>query len=105
LPGGSRITDPAALSELALLADAPQPLLRKVGQASLNAAHGLVVQLRDGPSIYFGARTRLVAKWIAATEVLADSHSAGASYIDVTDPERPAAGAGPGAAATSSGGG
>ena len=30
----------------------------------------------------------------AATEVLADPSSAGASYIDVTDPARPAAGAG-----------
>ena len=32
------------------------------------------------------------AKWVAATAVLAAPGSAGAAYIDVTDPERPAAG-------------
>jgi hypothetical protein len=64
--------------------------------------HGPVVQLRNGPSIYFGDSTRLDAKWAAAAQVLADSRSAGAAYIDVTDPERPAAGAGGSAAAGSS---
>jgi hypothetical protein len=34
------------------------------------------------------------AKWAAATAVLAEPTSAGASYIDVTDPSRPAAGVG-----------
>ena len=34
----------------------------------------------------------LDAKWDSATMVLADPSSAGASYIDVSDPSRPAAG-------------
>jgi hypothetical protein len=53
-----------------------------------------VAQLRNGPSIYFGDANQLAAKWSAAVAVLADSGSAEAVYIDVTDPQRPAAGAG-----------
>ena len=61
------------------------------------AGHGLVAQVRGGPSIYFGDATELPrAKWHPATAVLADPSSAGAAYIDVTDPVRPAAGAGGG---------
>jgi cell division protein FtsQ len=92
LPGGSTVTDGAALNALALLAATPTRLTARIAQVSTNAAHGLVVELRSGPSIYFGDRTNLDAKWAAATAVLADPSSAGASYIDVTDPSRPAAG-------------
>jgi cell division protein FtsQ len=91
-PGGPRLTDPAAKRAVALLAAAPYQLLAKVSQVTTVSGHGLVAQLRDGPSIYFGPPTQLRAKWIAATEVLADPGSVGASYIDVTDPMRPAAG-------------
>jgi cell division protein FtsQ len=92
LPGGSHVTDPAALDALALLAAAPARLLPKIGQVTTIGPHGLVAQLRDGPAIYFGDTTDQAAKWVAATEVLADPGSAGAGYIDVTDPARPAAG-------------
>ena len=54
---------------------------------------GWSAQLRAGPSIYFGDSSQLEAKWTAAAEVLADSRSAGAAYVDVTDPSRPVAGA------------
>jgi cell division protein FtsQ len=92
-PGGTSLADPTALASVRVLAAAPYQLLAKVTQVTPNADHGPVVQLRNGPSIYFGDATRLDAKWIAATQVLSDPRSAGASYIDVTDPERPAAGA------------
>jgi cell division protein FtsQ len=92
LPGGSQATDGPTLQALALLADTPRRLLRKVQQVSSEATHGLVVQLRSGPAIYFGDSTELVAKWVAATEVLGAPSSAGATYIDVTDPARPDAG-------------
>ena len=95
LPGGSQITDRNALDALALLADAPPRLTGRIEQVTTVAPHGLVVQLRSGPALYFGDDTDLDAKWSAATEVLADSSSAGATYIDVTDPSRPAAGASP----------
>jgi hypothetical protein len=78
--------------------------LAKLSQVSHDAAHGLTAQLRGGPAIYFGDGTEARAKWRAALEVLADPGSAGATYIDVTDPRRPAAGAGGGGSAASAGG-
>jgi cell division protein FtsQ len=98
-PGGPRVSDATALNAVALLAAAPYPLLAKVTQVSHTAAHGFTVQLRSGPVIYFGDASELAAKWTAATEVLGDPSSAGATYIDVTDPSRPAAGASPQAVA------
>ncbi len=101
-PGGSRITDPEALGAVDVLAAAPPALLARVIQVTTVAGHGLVAQLRHGPSIYFGDTSRLDAKWAAVAAALADSGSAGALYIDVTDPQRPAAGAGSSAASGSS---
>jgi cell division protein FtsQ len=103
-PGGTHLTG-YALSEVHLLAAAPYQLLARVSQASDGPPHGLVAQLRNGPSIYFGDSHQLGAKWTAAAEVLADSGSAGAAYLDVTDPSRPAAGAGSDTAAAASTGG
>jgi hypothetical protein len=97
-PGGPRLIDPA-LQAVKLLAAAPLPLLGRISQVTTVAGHGLVAQVRGGPSIYFGLPTEARAKWIAATEVLADPGSAGAAYVDVTDPVRPAAGAGAAGAA------
>ncbi len=91
-PGGNRITERDGLQLIALLTAAPYQLLPHLTEASSNAAHGLVAQLRNGPSIYFGDASRLGAKWAAATAVLANSGSDGAEYIDVTDPQRPVAG-------------
>jgi cell division protein FtsQ len=92
LPGGGRLTDSTALAVLAVLGAAPYQLLAHVGGASDTSAHGVVVDLRSGPNVYFGESQQLGAKWTAATAVLADSGSAGATYIDVTNPGRPAAG-------------
>jgi cell division protein FtsQ len=93
-PVGRRLSEGRAADAVSLLAAAPYQLLAKIQQVTILAGHGLVAQIRSGPSLYFGDGTRLAAKWAAATAVLADPGSAGASYIDVTDPERPAAGAG-----------
>jgi cell division protein FtsQ len=93
-PGGSRVSDPTARGAVAILGAAPARLLESISQVTTVSGHGLVVQVRNGPSLYFGDATELSAKWQAATAVLADPGSAGAVYIDVTDPERPAAGAG-----------
>lgn len=92
-PVGRRLTDASAAREVAVLAAAPAGLLSRIGQVTSVAGHGPVAQMRSGPSIYFGDAAQLGRKWTAATEVLADPSSAGASYIDVTDPEHPAAGA------------
>jgi cell division protein FtsQ len=92
-PGGSHVTGPT-LSVVRLLAAAPYQLLNKVSQASDSGAQGLQAQMRNGPKVYFGAAGDLSAKWSAAAAVLADPASAGADYIDVSVPSRPAAGAG-----------
>jgi cell division protein FtsQ len=53
---------------------------------------GLTAPLSNGPVLYFGGPERLRAKWTAVARVLADKSSAGATYLDVRLPERPAAG-------------
>jgi cell division protein FtsQ len=53
---------------------------------------GWTLPLRDGPTLYFGGSERLAAKWAAAAIVLANRTSAGATYLDLRLPERPAAG-------------
>jgi cell division protein FtsQ len=92
-PGGTHVTG-ATRQVVGLLASAPYQLLGKVSEASDGSTHGLEAQMRDGPKIYFGSGSDLGAKWMAAAAVLADPGSAGADYIDVTVPSRPAAGAG-----------
>jgi hypothetical protein len=92
-PGGARVTG-TTLDEVMLLAAAPYQLLARISQVSDGSGHGLMAQVRGGPSIYFGGASRLHSKWSSATAVLASSTSAGAVYIDVTDPKRPVAGAG-----------
>jgi cell division protein FtsQ len=101
-PGGSQLTRQDGLPLVTMLAAAPYELLSHVSQATSTSAHGLVAQLRGGPSIYFGDTSRLEAKWTAASEVLANSGSAGAEYIDVTDPDRPVAGGTASSSASSS---
>jgi hypothetical protein len=86
-----------------LLAAAPYQLLARISQVTTVAPRGLVAQIRGGPSIYFGDPQELSSKWIAASAVLADPGSAGAVYIDVTDPQRPVAGAGSDQATAASG--
>jgi cell division protein FtsQ len=92
VPGGSRLENHQALTAVSVLGAAPYQLLGHVGGVTRNPAHGVVVELRHGPSLYFGDPILLSSKWTAVAGVLADPGSAGASYIDVVDPERPAAG-------------
>jgi cell division protein FtsQ len=93
-PSGTRVTSGPAAAAIKLLSAAPRELLPRISQVMTVAPHGLVAQIRGGPSIYFGDATELSQKWIAASAVLADPGSAGAVYIDVTDPQRAAAGSG-----------
>jgi len=102
-PGGARVSPGDGRDEVAVLAAAPYPLLVRVNEISRSGPHGLVLQMRGGPSIYFGDASELTAKWAAVSGVLADPGSAGAYYIDVTDPRRPAAGTEQTAAAAQAG--
>lgn len=92
-PGGPRLSDPQTVEELAAVTAAPRPLRNRIIIVRLIAGPGLVATIRHGPAIYLGDATQLRAKWASATAVLADPGSAGATYIDVSDPRRPAAGA------------
>jgi cell division protein FtsQ len=88
------ITAPGARAAIAVLAAAPYALLAHVSSATSSSAHGVIVQLRNGPQLYFGPSTQLAQKWAAAVAVLQNRDSAGAAYIDLTDPQRPAPGSG-----------
>lgn len=91
-PAGSRLTDPPALAALAVLGAAPYALLSHVTQVTQDPHHGLVAQLTNGPSVYFGDTSDLQEKWSSVEKALVDPGTAGASYIDVSDPGRPADG-------------
>jgi len=91
-PGGDRVADRVALEAIAALAAAPQPLRARVLTATTTRDGGLTLDLRNGPDLRFGGADRLRAKWAAAAAVLADAGSAGATYLDLRYPERPAAG-------------
>ncbi len=85
------VGDATARAELSVLGAAPRVLLGWVSKVFIGP-EGLTVAMRGGLSIYFGDATRPHAKWLSAARVLADPSSAGATYVDVRAPERPAAG-------------
>lgn len=91
-PGGDHVVDVTAKHALAALAAAPTVLRERVERAGTTREGGLTLQLRNGPALRFGGADRLAAKWAAAAAVLADRGSAGATYLDLRYPERPAAG-------------
>jgi cell division protein FtsQ len=93
-PAGQTVTAPGARAAISVLAAAPYALLSHVASATSSSVHGVIVQLRNGPQIYFGPTSQLAHKWTAAVAVLQNKGSVSASYIDVSDPLRPAAGAG-----------
>jgi cell division protein FtsQ len=88
---GKRLREPAALAAVAVLAAAPASLERFVVRA-YTGPEGLTVAMRTGLLVYFGNATRPHAKWASLARVLVSPGSAGATYIDVRLPERPAAG-------------
>lgn len=92
IPDGPRLTSAGSRAAVRTLAAAPYQLLSHIAGATTTAAHGVIIQLRNGPQIYFGSPSGLKAKWASAVAVLGVSNSVGATYIDVTDPRRPAAG-------------
>jgi cell division septal protein FtsQ len=100
---GEHVHDGGLLAYLTVLGAAPAPLARQIARV-YSGPQGLTVAMRNGLLAYFGDTTRSHAKWFALTRVLADESSAGATYVDVRLPARPAAGfpAGAGPAASSS---
>lgn len=86
LVGGSQLR-----SYLTILGAAPAPLLPLVSKLYVGI-QGLTVQMRNGLIVYFGDDQRPHAKWDSLVAVLTSPSSAGARYVDVRLPERPAAG-------------
>ncbi len=88
---GMRLSSPSLLAALTVLGAAPAPLARLVERV-FTGPKGLTVAMRNGLLAYFGDASRPHAKWLSLAQVLADPSSAGASYVDVRLPARPAAG-------------
>jgi cell division protein FtsQ len=91
LPPGAHLHDVTLLESVAVLAAAPSALARHVERV-YESSEGLTVAMGNGLLVYFGDALRPHAKWLSLARVLADHSSAGASYIDVRLPARPAAG-------------
>jgi cell division protein FtsQ len=89
---GDRLAGPDALAAVRVAAAVPGLLRGRLERVGLRKGDGLVVELRDGPELIFGDASRARVKWIAAARVLADRDAAGATYIDLRLPGRPAAG-------------
>jgi cell division protein FtsQ len=96
---GARLGEPAALAAVTVLGAAPAPLARNVARV-YEGPEGLTVAMRSGLLVYFGNDTRPHAKWLSLARVLVSPSSAGALYIDVRLPERPASGFSPSSGST-----
>jgi cell division protein FtsQ len=92
---GGRVRGGALLGALTVLGAVPASLAHEVTRVYFGAK-GLTVALHGNLPAYFGDATRPRAKWLSLARVLADPSSAGAVYVDVRLPERPAAGFAPG---------
>jgi cell division protein FtsQ len=91
LTPGERVREPALLGALTVLGAAPKALAKSTERA-YGGSKGLTLVMHGGLRVYFGDASRPHAKWASLVRVLADPGSAGASYVDVRVPERPAAG-------------
>jgi cell division septal protein FtsQ len=92
LPGHNGFESTRVRILVRVLAGAPSPLRPELDRAYLAPeGRGILVAMRDGPTLELGNSSRLAAKWASATRVLAAPTSTGASEIDVRLPERPAA--------------
>lgn len=90
-PVGARLPEAAALSAVEILGAAP-PLLARFVVRVFEGREGLTVAMRNGLLVYFGNSSRPHAKWLSLARVLTSPSAAGALYVDVRLPERPAAG-------------
>jgi cell division protein FtsQ len=88
---GQRLGEEGALAAVTVLGAAPGALARQVARV-YEGQEGLTAAMRNGLLVYFGDGSRPHAKWLALAAVLADPGAAGARYVDVRVPERPAAG-------------
>jgi len=100
---GQHLHNPALLESLSVMGAAPALLAKQASRVYVGP-RGLTVAMKNGLLVYFGDASRPHAKWLSLARVLADKSSAGAVYVDVRLPERPAAGMSSEAAATTASG-
>jgi cell division protein FtsQ len=92
LPAGHRLPNGSTHDRVAVAGAAPSRILSRIDSVTIERGRGVVAQLKHGPVVIFGRPLDLEQKWAAAAAVLAQHSSAGATYIDVRTPDRPAAG-------------
>lgn len=92
IAGAGTVRTSDAAQVIKVLAGAPPALLARCARGFVDPGRGVVVAMRNGPKVYFGSSQLADRKWEALARVLADPGSAGASYVDVTVPRRPAVG-------------
>ena len=91
-PVGGTVTEAAVRDEIRVLAAATAAQRANVAHIQ-HGAHGVEVKLRDHEAVaYFGTGEEAADQWVALKRVLGDPASAGATYVDLRVPERPAAG-------------
>jgi cell division protein FtsQ len=88
---GAHVHGASLSAALTVLGASPAPFAKLLLRA-FTGPKGLTVTMSGGLSVYFGDGSRPHAKWLSLARVLSDPSSAGASYVDVRLPERPAAG-------------
>jgi cell division protein FtsQ len=88
---GAHLHEASALAAATALGAAPAPLLRYVTRV-YEGPEGLTLQMRNGLLVYFGDASHPHAKWLSLARVLGSPDAAGATYVDVRLPARPAAG-------------
>jgi cell division protein FtsQ len=81
-PLDGRVQGRRALAALKVAAAAPREL-RERSERLFWGEDGLSVELRDGPELIFGSARDARAKWTGAARVLAESSSAGSTYLDL----------------------
>lgn len=87
-----QLEDEPGLEMLAAVAASPPALARHIETVERDGEEGLMATLEPGPLVVLGDATRLDAKWAAAAAAIADGDAAAAGYVDVSLPERAAAG-------------
>jgi len=89
---GDGLAPGPTLDSVRVAGAAPLPLLERLSDVRRDEKNGIVATLDDGPELIFGPPDQIGAKWAAAARVLADPDAAGAEYVDLRIPGRPAAG-------------
>lgn len=87
-----RLEDETGLIALAAVDAAPSALTERIEAVERDGEGRLEATLEGGPRVLLGDDFRLEAKWAAAAAAIGEGGAAGAEYLDVALPERPAAG-------------